>query len=248
VTAVEPADVSRETPAPPPAARAFFGAALPVVAAYAELLASDGVVRGLLGPREVSRLWDRHLLNCAVVAELVPAGARVEDVGSGAGLPGMVLAIARPDLRVTLVEPLLRRATFLDETVAALNLTNVTVVRQRAEERALARPDADVVVARAVAPLERLAGWCLPLLKPGGVLLALKGSSAADELRDAGDAVRRMGGRQAEVVRVGLGVVDPTTTVVRVQRDPASRTLGKQAKPARTSRPAVPSHKTKRKA
>jgi 16S rRNA (guanine527-N7)-methyltransferase len=231
---VEPVAVSRETSAPEPsaAARAFFADALPAVVAYADLLAGDGVERGLIGPREVPRLWDRHLLNCAVVAELIPHGARVDDVGSGAGLPGIVLAIVRPDLQVTLVEPLLRRSLFLDETVATLGLGNVTVVRQRAEERAATQPDADVVVARAVAPLERLVGWCLPLLKPGGFLLALKGSSATDELREAGSAVRRLGGRNGYVVTVGSSVVDPATTLVRVQRDPAARTAAGKARAA----------------
>ena len=116
-------DVSRETPPAPESARGVFPVdRLPLAERYAELLATEGVVRGLIGPREAPRLWDRHLLNCAVLAELMPDGASVCDIGSGAGLPGLVLAIARPDLRVTLVEPLLRRTTFLDEVVAELDL------------------------------------------------------------------------------------------------------------------------------
>jgi 16S rRNA (guanine527-N7)-methyltransferase len=216
--------VSRETvlaPAPPAAAVEFFGAGVDRMAAYAGLLAGAGVERGLIGPREVPRLWERHLLNCAVIAELIPVGSAVEDVGSGAGLPGIVLALCRPDLRITLVEPLLRRSVFLDEACAELGLPNVTVVRQRAEDRKGA--GADVVTARAVAPMDRLAGWCLPLLRPGGVLLALKGASATDELVQHADAIRRVGGRDCEVVIVGTGVVDPPTTVVQVVRNPAAQ-------------------------
>ena len=214
--------VSRETdaPEPPESARLLLGERLPTMVTYAGLLASDGVTRGLIGPREVPRLWERHVLNCAVVADLIPDGATVDDVGSGAGLPGIVLAIHRPDLQVALVEPLLRRSVFLEEAVAVLGLSNAVVVRQRAQERARSRPACDVVTARAVAPLARLAGWCLPLLKPGGVLLALKGSSASVELGEAQEAIRRLGGVGAEVVSIGDGVLDPTT-VVRVFRAPA---------------------------
>ena len=217
------ADVSRETraPEPPDAARVLFGKQLPTLRAYIDLLASDGVVRGLVGPREVPRLWERHVLNCAVTADLIPAGAQVDDVGSGAGLPGIVLAVHRPDLSVTLVEPSLRRTVFLNEAVEALRLENVVVLRLRAEERARSRPGRDVVTARAVAPLERLAGWCLPLLKPGGVLLAIKGSTAASELTDAEPALGALGGVEAEILTVGVGVVDPPTTVIRVRRAPA---------------------------
>ena len=194
----------------PPAAAQVFGPSLDRAVAYAELLATAGTERGLIGPREGPRLWDRHLLNSAVVGELIPAGARVVDVGSGAGLPGVPLALARPDLDVVLLEPLARRVAFLSEAVA--DLVNVTVVRGRAEEghtrRALG--PADVVTARAVAPLDRLAGWCLPLARPGGTLLALKGSSAESELAGSGLA--------GEVVRCGVGVVDPPATVVVVSR------------------------------
>ena len=144
------------------------------------------MVRGLIGPREAPRLWDRHLLNCAVLGEVVPRGVAVADVGSGAGLPGLVLAIARPDLRVTLVEPLLRRTRFLDEVVDLLGLqAQVEVLRGRAEELADGRTF-DVVTARAVAPLERLARWCLPLVAPGGELVAMKGASAPAEVVEAG--------------------------------------------------------------
>jgi len=152
---------------------------------YAALLATDGVVRGLIGPREAPRLWDRHLLNSAVVGACVPDGATVGDVGSGAGLPGLALAIARPDVKVTLIEPLLRRTRFLDEAVESLGLGDqVEVLRARAEELHGQRTF-DVVTARAVAPLERLARWCLPLVVRHGELVALKGSSVADEIDEA---------------------------------------------------------------
>jgi 16S rRNA (guanine527-N7)-methyltransferase len=186
------------------AADTLFGDRLPMVERYAELLASAGVERGLIGPREVPRLWDRHLLSCAVLGEVVEQRATVVDVGSGAGLPGIPLALARPDLDVVLLEPLLRRVTFLGEVVEQLGLgSRVRVVRGRAEEKQV-RLDvggADVVTSRAVAPLAKLAGWCLPLARDGGVMLALKGASAAEELaRDAG-ALGRSGGGGTAVLR-----------------------------------------------
>ena len=184
---------------------------------YAAHLADAGVVRGLVGPREVGRVWHRHLANSAVLEELVTSGARVVDVGSGAGLPGLPLALVRPDLHVVLVEPLLRRATYLDEVVALLGVGDrVEVVRSRAED--VREPLGDVVTARAVAPLSRLVGWTLPLVSVGGELLALKGGTAADEAREAGPAVQRLGGGPAEIVQCGAGVVDPPTTVVRIRR------------------------------
>lgn len=191
--------------------------------AYAELLASAGVERGLIGPREVDRLWDRHILNCAVVTDpelgLVPDGASVTDVGSGAGLPGLVWALVRPDITVVMVEPLLRRSTFLSEAVEQLGLTDrVTVLRARAEELATSWPGSDVVTARAVAPLGKLAGWTLPLAKPGGALVALKGASAADEIQAATNEIRKLGGETPEIVLCGIGVIEPPTTVVKVIR------------------------------
>jgi 16S rRNA (guanine527-N7)-methyltransferase len=201
-------------------AKAVFGDRLPLAVAYAELLTTDGVVRGLIGPREAPRLWDRHLLNCAVVAEMIPHGASVLDVGSGAGLPGIVLAVARPDVTVTLVEPLARRTAFLTEAVDSLGLgATVTVVRARAEEAARDGIKADVVTARAVAPLDRLAGWCLPLTIVGGRLLALKGSSAADEIAEHRAAVQALGGGEPSVHQCGAGIIDPPTTVVEVVRE-----------------------------
>jgi 16S rRNA (guanine527-N7)-methyltransferase len=201
----------------PPEAAAVFGGALEQARRYAQLLASDGVERGLIGPRETSRLWERHLLNCAVVAELLPEHGELVDIGSGAGLPGIVLALLRPGLHVILLEPLLRRSVFLEECVSALGLKNATVVRSRAEDRsASTRLRADVATARAVAPLGRLAGWAAPLLRPGGELLAIKGQSAAAELSAARPELSRLGVRSAEVLEVGHGRVVAATTVVRV--------------------------------
>lgn len=207
------------------AARTLFGDRLDLAAAYAELLATEGVVRGLIGPRETPRIWERHLLNCAAVAERIPEGASVIDVGSGAGLPGLVLAIARPDLTVTLVEPLARRTSFLVEAVEQLGLTRaVRVFRGRAEEAAAGTRDApalsaDIVTARAVAALDRLAAWCLPLTVAGGRLVALKGASAAEEIAEHGAAVARFGGGEPELHRCGEGVIDPPATVVEVVRE-----------------------------
>jgi 16S rRNA (guanine527-N7)-methyltransferase len=205
-------------PEAPPEAEAVFGDRLGVARRFAEVLATDALTRGLMGPREVPRLWDRHLLNCAVVTDLLPLGARVVDVGSGAGLPGVVLAIRRPDLRVDLVEPLQRRATFLAEVVHNLELSDtVRVVRGRAEDRAIVAEvgSAQWVTARAVAPLDRLVRWCLPLLQPGGRLLALKGSSATTELAEHRSVIHRLGGRDLEVVRCGADVLaEPTVVVV----------------------------------
>jgi 16S rRNA (guanine527-N7)-methyltransferase len=169
----------------------------------------------------VPRLWDRHLLNCAVVVPMVPTDADVIDVGSGAGLPGIVWAIARPDLHVTCLEPLQRRATFLEEVVAELDLVSrVQVVRARAEDIVRGRGPvtslrARVVTARAVAPLERLAGWTVPLVQSGGELIALKGRSAAEEVQASATVLERLGIVRVEVVECGLGVVEPPTTVVR---------------------------------
>ena len=203
---------------PPPSAEAveIFGDVLPQACRYAEMLATDGVTRGLIGPRETSRLWDRHLVNCALVAEFLPEQGQLVDIGSGAGLPGLVLALVRPSLRVVLLEPLLRRSAFLEECVAALELGNVSVLRARAEEPAAAKLKADYATARAVAPLDRLVGWGAGLLRPGGELLAIKGESAAAELAAAKPALSRLGVRSAEVLTAGHGRVVSATTVVRV--------------------------------
>ncbi len=214
--------VSRETPPAPPApaaARGVFSDRLESAERYAELLASQGVIRGLIGPRETPRLWERHLLNCAVLGELLPRYSTVCDIGSGAGLPGVVLAIARPDLTVTLVEPLLRRTTFLEEAVEALGLDQVEVVRARAEELH-GRRRFDVVTSRAVAPLPKLARWSLPLTRPGGTVVAMKGASAQAEVDDARRELRKLGAGPVSVHTVGVGVVDPPTYAVRVEAPP----------------------------
>ena len=197
----------------------MFTVRLPTAERFAALLASDGVVRGLIGPRETPRLWERHLLNCAVLGEVVPARSAVCDIGSGAGLPGLVLAIARPDLTITLVEPLLRRTTFLDEAVQRLELLNVEVVRARAEELHGVRTF-DVVTSRAVAALPKLLRWSLPLTRPGGAVVAMKGSSAQEEVDGARKQLRALGAGPVSVHTVGLGVVDPPTIVVRVEAAP----------------------------
>jgi 16S rRNA (guanine527-N7)-methyltransferase len=184
------------------------------MAAYAELLAGPGVAHGLIGPREVPRLWERHLLNCAVVVPTVPTGSSVIDVGSGAGLPGLVWALLRPDLAIVLVEPLLRRAEFLAVAVQELALTEVRVVRARAEDLA-GRYAADIVTARAVAPLPRLLSWTLPLVRPGGRLMAFKGRSASAELAAASDTLRTAA-TSAVLTTYGEGVLDPPATVVEV--------------------------------
>lgn len=200
----------------PPIAREVFASRLPLAEMYADLLATEGVKRGLLGPREVPRLWDRHLVNCALLGEAVPEGADVCDIGTGAGLPGLVLALLRPDIRCTLVEPLLRRTTFLAEAVGTLAVTNVEIVRARAEALHGQRTFS-VVTSRAVAPLPKLLAWSMPLVRPGGQLLAMKGSSVHSEVDAAGPALRRAGAGGVSVLRLGGGGNVRPTTVLRVE-------------------------------
>jgi len=204
---------------PPAVAASIFGDRLALAQRYAAHLVGSGVERGLLGPREAPRIWERHILNCAVVAELLPDGARTVDIGSGAGLPGIPLVLARPDLSVVLVESLARRVDWLREVVEDLGLP-VTVERGRAEDSGVRTrwEGADVVTARAVAPLARLAGWALPLLRPAGTLLALKGRSAETEVARDAVAVRKLGGNEPRIVRCGTELVDPPSTVVVVER------------------------------
>ena len=203
----------------PGGAAKVFGDRLPLAERYAEHLVTSGVERGLIGPREAPRIWDRHILNCAVVAELIPDDARLVDVGSGAGLPGLPLALARPDLGIVLVEPLSRRVEWLREVIEDLGLP-VEVERGRAEEPAVRRrwEGADVVTARAVAPLHRLAGWCLPFLRPGGLMVAVKGESAPQEAERDAAAVARLGGGRPRVEQCGAAIVDPPSTVIVVER------------------------------
>jgi 16S rRNA (guanine527-N7)-methyltransferase len=206
-----------QLPVAPAAAVQVFGDRLAAAKHYVELLATDAVVRGLIGPREVDRLWQRHLLNCAALGQLLPAGAVVVDVGSGAGLPGIPLALARPDVRVALLEPLERRVQFLHEALSVLGLEQqVRVVRGRAEDRSTRTSlDAvDWVTARAVAPLDRLVRWCLPLLTPGGRLLALKGASVREEIDRYEQSMRSAGAASVEVREIGA--TSGTTTWVAV--------------------------------
>jgi 16S rRNA (guanine527-N7)-methyltransferase len=192
-----------------------FGTALPLAERYVQMLAGPGVIRGLLGPREVPRLWTRHVLNCAAVADLVPRPSVLIDLGSGAGLPGIVLALLLPDVQVTLLERMERRSLFLDECVQELGLRNAQVYRATAEEVA-GKLAADVVTARAVAPLDRLAGLAAGLVRPGGLILAIKGAAAEDEVAQARPVLRRLGMREVAVVRAGDGKVDRAATVVRM--------------------------------
>ena len=218
-------------PTPPAGAARIFGDALPAAERYVARLAGDGVARGLIGPREVPRLWERHVLNSAAVAEAVPGGARVVDVGSGAGLPGIPLGLARPDLAMILVEPMARRVEFLQEAVAELEVPGRPagagarpprwrVLRGRAEDRALVGEvgAVDVVTARAVAPLPRLVGWCRGLLRPGVQLVALVGARALEELPALVPELEAAGMRNVHARAVGAGLGDAATTVVVMTR------------------------------
>lgn len=198
------------------AAQGLFGSRLSLAERYVEHLSTSGIVRGLIGPREAPRLWERHVLNCAVVESLIPAGARVADVGSGAGLPGLCLALARPDLSMTLIEPLERRVTWLEEVVDDLGLENVTIVRSRSEQAQGQVGDVEFVTARAVSALVGLVDITLPLLDGQGELLALKGRSAQDEVAKAQKKLKRWKVRDTEVLSVGGEILDEPTTVVRV--------------------------------
>jgi 16S rRNA (guanine527-N7)-methyltransferase len=216
--------VSDGVPAAPEVAASVFGDALPAAERYVARLATDGVTRGLIGPREVGRLWERHVLNSAAVAEAVPEGARVVDVGSGAGLPGIPLGLARPDLQITLVEPMARRVEFLAEAVVeledVLGSRRWRVVRGRAEERSVATAvgQVDVVTARAVAPLPRLAAWCRGLLRPGARLVALVGAKTVAELPSVLAELRAAGMTDVEPRAVGAELGDAATTVVVMTR------------------------------
>jgi 16S rRNA (guanine527-N7)-methyltransferase len=215
-----------DPPAAPGSAAGIFGDGLPAAERYVARLAGDGVLRGLIGPREVPRLWERHVLNSAAVAEAIPQGARVVDVGSGAGLPGIPLGLARPDLRMTLVEPMARRVEFLEEAVAELTGdpagagTRWRVVRGRAEDRAVvgAVGKVDVVTARAVAPLPRLVGWCRGLMRPGTQLVALVGARALEELPALIPELTAAGMQDVHARAVGAALGDAATTVVVMTR------------------------------
>jgi 16S rRNA (guanine527-N7)-methyltransferase len=205
----------------PPAAAEIFGDNLEKAIAYHESLATDGSVRGFIGPREVPRLWDRHILNCGVIGEAMDEGISVADIGSGAGLPGIPLAIARPDLNITLIEPLLKRSVYLNEVKEALNLDNVTVIRGRAEEKVVRKQVGlvDIVTSRAVAPLGKLATWSLPLVKIGGRMVAMKGSSVEEEIERDAKEIRKAGGTDIKVYTVGEALLSEPTTLISIRRE-----------------------------
>ena len=212
----------------PQAAGTLFGSGLDGARRYAEILAGAGVERGLIGPREVDRLWDRHLLNSAAIAELLPQNVRVADIGSGAGLPGIPLALARPDLQITLIEPLLRRSDFLHEVIDELEI-DVTVVRGRAEERAVREQvgEMDAVVSRAVASLDKITKWSMPLLREGGEMLAVKGERAEDEAREHRRVMASLGAADVRVMKCCAEFLDPpATVVVATRRGPGGRPTG----------------------
>lgn len=219
-----------EPPAISGAAHTLLGEQAPLMEQYVAHLADTGVSHGLIGPREVPRLWERHILNCAVVGELLPTGSDLIDIGSGAGLPGLVLAIARPDVQVTLVEPLLRRVTWLEAVTGDLGIDNVRIVRARAEEQ-WGQLSAASVTSRAVAALDKLARWSLPLVRDGGQMIALKGSSAREELEAVRADLPSWGVAAGDVVLCGENVIDPPTTVTRlfVARHPAPGSLARPA-------------------
>ena len=208
-------DPTEQVPAPPPGASDVFGDRLALAEQFTAILADSGVSHGLIGPREVPRLWERHVLNCAVIHPGIPGDQMVIDVGSGAGLPGIALAIARPDLELHLIEPMLRRTNWLSRAVEELGLVNVTVHRGRAEQfwGVLQAP---VVTARAVARTSELASWCLPLLLPGGSLLAIKGLSVSEEVETDRPILRRLGAIDEVIESFGQGILDQETTVLRV--------------------------------
>jgi 16S rRNA (guanine527-N7)-methyltransferase len=199
----------------PVSAASVFGDRIDLAERYAEMLTTEGVERGLIGPRETERIWDRHVLNCAAVGEMIAVGTRVADIGSGAGLPGIPLAIARPDLDITLIEPMLRRTSFLEDVIARLALESVTVLRHRAEERVvLEQPAFDFATSRAVASLDKLTRWTMPLLKPCGTMVALKGDRAEAEVEEHGKLMTSLGVAEVKVMRCGVEYLDPPATVV----------------------------------
>jgi len=214
------------------AAKAVFGARLELALYYAGLLATVGVERGLLGPREVDRIWERHLLNSAVIGELLDPGERVVDIGSGAGLPGIPLAIARPDLRIVLLEPLLRRSEFLGQAVTDLGLA-ARVVRGRAEEPGTQEQigESDAAVSRAVAPLDKVTTWSMALLRPGGRMLAIKGERAPEEVQEHRRVMAASGAVDVRVITCGVNYLRPPATVVLARRAKSTRpTAGRPGK------------------
>jgi 16S rRNA (guanine527-N7)-methyltransferase len=203
--------------AEPAAAVAIFGDQIDQARSFAQTLANDSDELGLLGPRELDKLWSRHILNSAVVAELVQPGNKVADVGSGAGLPGIPMAIARPDAEFVLIEPMERRSNWMLQVVEDLGLKNVRILRSRAEDAT--EQDFDIVTARAVAALDKLLKMCVPLLKPGGALIALKGSKAAEEIANAKKLEKKLGISSFEILVCGEKFLSEPTSVVKTTLD-----------------------------
>ncbi|MEN9714268.1 MAG: hypothetical protein RLZZ164_932 [Actinomycetota bacterium] len=198
----------------PAAAQAIFGANTDSARAYFQALVRDSDLLGLLGPREMPKLWSRHILNSAVVAELVPAGSSVADVGSGAGLPGIPMALAQPAAHFTLIEPMERRSDWLKQMVAELGLSNVEIIRARAEDVGQVF---DQVTARAVAALPKLLKMTVPLTRNGGEVIALKGSKAAEEIDESKKLAKKLGIADFEIVQVGTNFLPEPTSVVRTK-------------------------------
>lgn len=209
--------VAVELEAEPSAVGAVFGPQIDTIRLFTRNLADQGEILGLIGPLELPRLWSRHILNCGIVAPLLRPGL-VGDVGSGAGLPGLVLAIARPDVNFVLIEPMERRVAWLNDQVAALALNNVTVVRARAEDAHLEYP-LDQVTARAVSAFGKLIPLTAPLLRAGGELILMKGEGAQREIEAAAKPIRKYGLRDVEVITLGVGVLPEVTRVIRATVD-----------------------------
>ncbi len=203
--------------AEPAAAVAIFGDQIDQARSFAQTLANDSDELGLLGPRELDKLWSRHILNSAVVAELVRPGDKVADVGSGAGLPGIPMAIARPDAEFVLIEPMERRSSWMLAVVEDLGLKNVRVLRSRAED--VSEQDFDIVTARAVAALDKLLKMCVPLLKPRGALIALKGSKAAEEIANSKKLEKKLSISSFEILVCGEKFLPEPTSVVKTTLD-----------------------------
>lgn len=194
-----------------------FGEAAPALTGFTEMLHEHGLTRGLIGPRETNKVWDRHIANSAAAVPFLQGSQLIADVGSGAGLPGVVIAAMLPKSEVYLIEPMERRCAWLAEVAETLNLTNITVKRGRAEEY-FAAFEADAVTARAVAAMGKLAKWTLPLLKPGGILVALKGQRAAVEIEEAKYDIRKLKGEPAEILPAPVADPFSDATVVRVKK------------------------------
>ena len=194
---------------PTPELLAYFKGREDQIQRYADLLKGAGIERGLIGPKEGDRIWERHIANCIPITTILPQNVRLVDIGSGAGLPGIVIALARPDLKVTLVEPLQRRVDFLNEVVAELGIP-VEVIRGRAER---VKKQFEIVTARAVAPLEKLINISWHMIPKGGSLMAMKGESAADEI--ASTTLKK--GSSAQLHEISLPNL-PIARVIQVKK------------------------------